>query len=274
MRLSAHLLIPLLSMAAACGGSGSSANSSSQQSSSEAAISPVAMSDASIANLVYDNTYSVPAGFYVDDRAGTDRSYTMHHVLDDSGSYELCTDDFAVAMAWEEADNADRSVQGYFVEAFEGQRYFEFARELSYQDDVGNVDDITSPGFARVFKCRYASRDGVDRFLRDGFTGQINTGPIDAEAIRIFSEYLWQFSFFPNSRKKVIATYGTASNTALTHTLQLALSTNQGTGQCDLIEIAEWRFTVNRISGEVTRQFDIVRSFEARYSAGSATICP
>jgi hypothetical protein len=260
-------------MAAACGGSGSSTPPKDAAASPAVQQVPALQSEQQIAALLYDNSYKAPDGFYVDARADTERSYTLHHVLDDTASYELCSDDFAEAMAWEEADNAERSVQGYFVEAFETSRYFEIARELSYENDVGNVEDISSPGFARVFKCRDTSRDGVDRSELNGYAGRINALPVSAERIRVFSEYLWQFTFFPNSRKKVLASYPSATGDHITHTLRLAFATNQGTGQCDLIEVADWRYSVHRVSGEVRRQFDVIRRFEAQNQAGVVSVC-
>lgn len=273
MRISTYWLLPLLSVVAACGGSGSSG--SGEQDDNAAAVEqfPNSPGDREIAALLYDNSYSSPNGFFVDERADTDRSYTLHHVLDESGSFEVCTDDYAVAMALEENDNAARSVQGYFVESYENHRYFEFARELSYENDVGNIEDITSPGFARVFKCRHTSRDGVDRSLLSGYAGTINAHPVDAESVQVFAEYLWQFTFFANSRKKVIASSSIASSETLDHTLRLAFSTNQGSGKCDLIEVVDWRFSANRSSGVIQRSFDVQRSFEARYEAGSVSIC-
>lgn len=273
MKISSIWWLPLLSVAAACGGSGSSGGAGNQGVSATTSSEPSLPDDAAIVTLLYNNSYSVPDGFYVDERANTERSYALHHVLDDTGSFELCTDDFALAMAWEENDNAARSVQGYFVDSYENSRYFEFARELSYQDDVGNIDDITSPGFARVFKCRHTSRDGVDRSLLAGYAGTINAQPVDADSIRLFSEYLWQFTFFPNSRKKVIESSPSSTNETFDHTLVLAFSTNQGVDKCDLIEVVEWRFSANRTTGVVSKEFDLRRSFEARYEAGSAAIC-
>ena len=273
MKISAYLLIPLLSIAAAGGGSGSTGNSEPADSGDSATASNLALGDAQIAVLVYNNAYSVPDDFFVDERAGTDRSYTVHHVLDASNSYELCTDDFAVAMAWEDADNASRSVQGYYVDAYENARYFEFARELSYNDDVGNISDITSPGFARVFKCSNTKRNGVDRSLMSGYAGTLNALPLDTEAVRVFSEYLWQFTFFPNSRKKVIGSSSAQTEDGPRHTLQLAFATNQGTGNCDLIEVADWHFSANRQDGEVVKHMEVVHSFEARLESGNPVIC-
>lgn len=273
MKISAHFLIPLLSVAAACGGSGSTDTTNPPLNVGSLEPPAVLPSNGEISALVYDNFYSVPAGFFVDERASTDRSYTLHHVLDESRSYELCSDDFAVAMAWEEADNASRNVQGYYVESHENERYFEFVRELSYDNDIGNIDDLTSPGFARVFKCSNTNRDGVDRALLSGYAGTLNALPLSADSVRIFAEYLWQFTFFPNSRKKVIGSYSTQTSDTLQHTLQLAFSRNQGSGNCDLIEVAEWRFGASRADGRVSKDFEVIASFQARLEAGIPVLC-
>lgn len=274
MKIATPLLIPLMTAIAACGGSGST---NSDQSPADAGSANQVMSttfaDSQIATLVYDNTYSVPDGFFVDERSDTSRSYTVHHVLDNSSSYELCTDDYAVALTWEEVDNKSRSVQGYYVTSYDNARYFEFVRELSYEDDVGNINDLTSPGFARVFKCSNTNRDGVDRSLLNGYAGVLNAHPLTTESVRVFAEYLWQFTFFPTSRKKVIDSVNTQTNTELKQTLLLAFSTTQGVDRCDLIEVAEWQFSADRDSGEITKSFEIIRSFEAKPVNGIAELC-
>ncbi len=272
MRSLAPTFMPLLAVLAACGGSGTS-DSSLPAPDGAVGATPGLPTDGEIAALVYDPHYSVPAGFFVDERAATERSYTVHHVLDVSQSYELCSDDYASALAWEEADNASRSVQGYFVGSHENARYFEFIRELSYEDGVGNVDDLTSPGYARVFKCSNTNRDGVDRSLMTGFAGTLNAHPLDTESVREFAEYLWQFTFFPTGRRKVIASSSREDGDELRHTLLLAFAVGQGAGACDRIEVAEWHFTADRRSGAVQKSLDVVRNFESRLEHGTAVVC-
>ena len=273
VRICKLFLLTIMATAAACGGPGSGDTLPSPADTGISVQAPAPPSNEQIAALVYDSAYSVPNGFFVDERSSTDRSYTIHHVLDASSSYELCSDDYAVASAWEAEDNAARSVQGYYVESYDNERYFEFVRELAYENDVGNIDDVTSPGFARVFKCSNIDRNGVDRSLLTGYAGKINAQPLDSSSIRGFVEYLWQFAFFPANRKKVIDSYGAATDRALQQTLVLAFATNQGANRCDLLEVAEWRFSVDRFSSEVSKSFAIVRSFEATLENGTARIC-
>ncbi len=230
-------------------------------------------SNAEIIAAVYDSAYTVPDGFFIDERADTPQSYSLYHVKDASISYELCTDDYYEALAWEEADNLSRSVNGLYIDSYENDKYFEFIRELFYPDDVGNVQGATSPGFARVFKCSSINRDGVDRNLRDGYAGVLNTRPLTAGVVRNFTEYLWQFAFFETSLRKVLDSFSTERADAIEHTLVLAFVVNQGYGQCDRIEVIDWVFSADKSSGEVTKDFRFRFAIEAEVVDGSPQQC-
>lgn len=270
MRISTLLVVFLLTPLASCGGGGGESQAP------VADVAPVektgaAPSRADVLALVYDNAYSVPSDFFVDARANTPQSFTMHHVLDGSKSYERCTDDFSTAMDWESADNASRAVQGTFVAAFETDRYFEVARELAYGSSIGNVNDMTSPGFARVFKCSNTEREGVDRSKQSGFAGRINARPLTDTTVREFTEYLWQFAFFPTARKKVLDTRTVETSDSIRHTLLLGFAVSGPT--CDTIEVVEWSFTSNREHGGVQKDWTVVDSFRARLEGGGPVLC-
>jgi len=272
MKISTLLFIPILAIAAACGGSGSTDASLPQSPASDRKINALP-SDTVILAKAYDNNYSVPDGFFVDERAETTRSYTVHHVLDASASFEVCSDDLVEAQLLEEADNNSRAVNGYYVTSHETERYFEFVRELAYEQDVGNIDEITSPGYARVFKCAHTNRNGVDRSLLSGYSGRINPERLGAVALREFAEYLWQFRFFNARYKKVLASYGTGSADSPSHTMVLAFVHNQGQDTCDRVDVVEWRFSADPVSGDVSRDFSTVHSFEATTTAGIPSFC-
>jgi hypothetical protein len=59
----------------------------------------------------------------------------------------------------------------------------------------------------------------------------------------------------------------------LQHTLLLAFVVNQGTESCDRIDVIEWRFSADPSNGEISRQYDILHSFEATLSNGVPTLC-
>ena len=272
MKISTQLLIPILAVAAACGGSGST-DATTPPESAAGSHSVALPSDTVLMAKAYDNDYSVPDGFFVDERAQTAGSYTVYHVLDTSSSFEICTDDLVEAQALEQADNDARTVNGYYVTSHETERYFEFVRELNYTADVGNVTDVTSPGFSRIFKCQHTNRDGVDRNLLSGYSGRMDPERLGPSALREFSEYLWQFRFFNARYKKVISSYRSGDAQALQHTLLLAFVYGQGQNTCDRIDVVEWRFNADANSGEVSRDFETVHSFEAMQGSGPPTLC-
>lgn len=258
----------LLSLAlGACGGS----DTANPGGTSQPAVRAIP-SNQDIVQRVYDNNYSVPDGFFVDERAATPQSYSLYHVKDSSLSYELCSDDFAEALAWEDADNESRSVSGHYVGSYENPMYFEFIRELVYNDSVGNAGD-TSPGFARVFKCSSIDRNGVDRNLRDGYAGVLNTRPLSAATVRIFAEYLWQFVFFETTQRKVLQSYTTERAGSIDHTLVIAVAFNQGSERCDRIEVIDWVFSADKATGEVSKAFNFLFSLEARNVGGVPLEC-
>lgn len=230
-------------------------------------------SNQDVLQRIYDPAYQVPEGFFVDQRADTPQSYSVHHVKDASVSYEVCTDNPLLAQEWEEADNASRSVSGYFVGSVETENYFEFIRELTYSGGVGNVPRATSPGFARVFKCGAVNRDGVDRNLRDGFAGTLNVRPLTAGALKDFTEYLWQFTFFASKERKVLQSFSRETADAFEHTLVLGIAHSQGFERCDRIEVIDWVWTVNKSSGEISKSYNPLYELEARLDGGVPTSC-
>lgn len=226
-----------------------------------------------VAELVYDASYRVPPDFYVDERAEVDETYTLHHVKDESNSYEICTDDFNEAMSLESADNDARSVNGLYVGSHENSRYFEFIRELSYPDGIGNVPEPTSPGYARVFKCSYVDRTGVDRNLRDGYGGRLVVSPLALEHTKELVEYLWQFAFFWPGQAKVLDTRSAVLADSFRHVLILGIRTGQGVGKCDRVDVFEWQFSADRATGVLEKSFIPLASFEAELLNGAPRIC-
>ena len=256
----------------ACGG-GSAVEPDGTASPGESATPATGTLHQDVITKVYDPDYSVPSGFFVDERAGTAGGYTAYHVKDSSISFELCTDDYYEALDWESSDNVDRVVNGVFVDAHENEKYFEFVRELQYSSDVGNVQGETTLGFARVFKCSSINRNGVDRNLRDGFGGTLNNQPLTAAAVRDFTEYLWQFEFFTASARKVLDTYTTETDHAIGHTLRIAFPYNQGADRCDRIEVVDWNFSADRATGDISRSFRFLYGLEAERVDSTARQC-
>lgn len=264
-------LLPGFFLLASCGGSPTDAPGDGVA--PEATKARDLPTESEIIAKAYDTSYTVPDGFFVDERTGTPRSYSLYHVKDASVSFEICTDDYNEAAEFEAADNESRAVSGYYVGSIENGKYFEFIRELSYPDSVGNIDDLTSPGFSRVFKCSSINRNGVDRNLRNGYAGTLNERPLSIESIRDFTEYMWQFTFFPTTQKKVMQSFSTENDKNYEHTLLLAFKINQGFGNCDRIEVIDWVFTADKLSGEITKDFRFLFAFDAQLNNGIPEKC-
>lgn len=230
--------------------------------------------DREVISKAYDSQYQVPDYFHVDERAFTQGAYSLYHVKNVDGSFELCANDYQDALDWEATDNDRRTVGGDFVGSAETDHYYEFVRELSFADSVGNITAPASTGFARVFKCDYLDRADVNRNLRDGYAGTLNRRPLSVDEIRVLSEYMWQFTFFWPTQKKVLETFSTEQTNVYQHTLLLALVTNQGADRCDLIEVVDWVFSMNKADGEITREFNLLYQFEAQLVDGVPEKCP
>ena len=231
------------------------------------------MTDEEIIDKAYDASFEVPAGFHIDERADTSGSFSIYHVKDTTVSYELCSDNFTEAFSWESADNENRSVNGTYVDSYENEQYFEIIRELSFPDSVGNISDPTSPGFSRVFKCSYVDRGGVDRDQRSGFAGTLNARPLTEDSLKALVEYLWQFTFFWPAQKTVLDSYSGDDGDEFEHTLVLALLTSQGTDECDLLEVVEWVFTVDKQSGSISKSYDPLFDFRTELVDGTPQKC-
>ena len=93
------------------------------------------------------------------------------------------------------------------------------------------------------------------------------------DSLRTFTEYLWQFAYFPNARRKVINSITIEQTPKAQQVLLLAFATRQGFDTCDLIEVVEWRFEVDLDSGVVHRSFVPLKRFEARLVDGEPGIC-
>ena len=123
MRISTIALLPLIALTVSCGGSSGAATESGPLANRNRFRQPSATTPNRVTPTIcrncqkaYDLDYYVPQGFFVDVLAETEtRSYTVHHVLDETRNFELCSDDLTEAQGWEAADNASRAVNGYLV---------------------------------------------------------------------------------------------------------------------------------------------------------------
>ena len=57
------------------------------------------------------------------------------------------------------------------------------------------------------------------------------------------------------------------------HTLMLAFMTNQGFDRCDLVEVVDWVFAVDKNDGQITKEFKLLYQFNAEFVNGAPRKC-
>lgn len=267
----ASLIVSLLGLlaVAGCGGGGAAAPSASP-----AAAPPraVAQSDAEIADLLYTDRQRVPAGFYAEPPRYDANYATLVHLrttdVDTAASVprELCSDDFATALAWSESVAAAAPVYGDLVETGSTERYHEFVRNLRMTPEHHVI--------ARVYKCAYLDRGGVDLRQTQGPAGTFAKPAWSVDDLRALGEYLWTFTIDNNTGRVVLKSEATLAADSATHALHLArLVRATPPATCDRIEVSRIDLRGDRSSGALQRSETLLWSFGARRDAGVTQLC-
>lgn len=279
--LSAARLLPcsLLSLAllAACGGGGGGASGGSVAAPASAppatgSTRPVTQSDLEIAELAYTDATRVPAGFRVEPARYAGDYATLAHLrstdLDPAAArpYEVCTNDFATALAWSESVATARPVYGDLVENNATPLYHEFVRRLRTAPARDAID--------RVYRCDYVDRSDVDLRLANGSAGRLNRAGWTAADVQQLGEYLWGFTPDNNAGRVVLKSEVRADAAAAVHSLHLArLARAPAAGACDRIDVVRIDLRADRASGALTRTEAALWNFGARRDAGVTALC-
>jgi hypothetical protein len=248
-----------------------------------------------IADLIYSGLYRVPEGFYSElsepPPPGASEVITLHlkntHIVSaevvaphlenreiggaagpDAGAagYELCTDDWAEALAW--SDDVARRARSYsdLVATNVEPRFFEFVRVPR--------SNPTALLRHRVFQCAYLDRSSADVESFSGSGGQLNRRPVTPADARELAEYLWHFTPYNNYGSAILKSAGESSNGSLGHDLTIATLTRaQVPGTCDRIDVLLWTHAIDSATGTISRTLSLITSFQSREDSGEATLC-
>lgn len=261
--------------ASSCGGGGGGSGSAG----SAPAIIPItqrptSLTDAQIAELVYAGSPRTPDDFYTESAPSSYAYVNTAHlkntdiaaVPNDAAQYELCSDDWNEALSWSETAQQRSGEPADLMATDETERYFEFGRVRSSEPDRYLR--------GRVFKCAYLQRETNNLRAQSGSAGVLESKPIDAQALKELSEYLWQFTSYNNYGHTVLSSTGDALSTALRRTLLVANLERNGTSStCDRITVEAWRHDVATATGELTRATEELWSFGARETGGVVELC-
>jgi hypothetical protein len=258
-----------------CGGGGGGASAPSTPSNVAPApvtsTRPVTQTDLEIAKSIYSGTPRTPAGFYVDPVPKDEFVATEHlknsDIEAESGpEHELCTNDWNQALSWSEEHAQDAQSYSDLVETNDETRFFEFGRTRA-----------SDPEFyvrQRVFKCSYVDRAAVDLRAPEGAAGLLNLRPLTAAELKTLSEYLWTFTAYNNFGSAVLESSGSSGSNSFSHSLYIASLARDGvSGDCDRIDVLEWKHSVDSSTGALTLNVETVLSFGAREAGGVVDLC-
>lgn len=229
----------------------------------------LAPSDQAIAAQLYAGTPRTPSGFVTDPVPSSFEQVTTYHLKSQqlaapaATQYELCTDDWSQAFAWSEEVATLSPDYLDFVANETADGYFQFDRVPR-----GQPQRYVR---MRVYRCGYLDRSGVDLAAPVGFAGSFNRRPLDADALRDLSEYLWLFTTYNNAGHAAIASE-TRSGAALTHAITIA-SLAAVAGGCDRVMLTNWIHSVDAATGALVHAVTPVREFRVRREAGAIVSC-
>ena len=180
--------------------------------------------------------------------------------------YELSSDDFVEAMAWDEQATAYQPLYSQLVDNSETKLYYQFTR---VNPDLPEFKDIS-----RVFKADMLDRRGVNRNEEDGeYQGKITLTDMTAVDIKQLVEYLWMFSYSNNYSNAVLESYTSETADEFIHTMKQAEINFSYDGSCDEIELYEIRYSINKESGLIWKDKQLLNTFNTKRSGISVEVC-
>ena len=180
--------------------------------------------------------------------------------------YELSSNDFVEAMAWDEQATVYQPLYSQLVDNSETKLYYQFTR---VNPDLPEFKDIS-----RVFKANMLDRSGVNRNEEDGeYQGKITLANMNAGAIKQLVEYLWMFSYSNNYSNAVLESYTRETVSEFIHTMKQAEINFSYDGSCDEISSYEIRYSINKESGLIWKDKFLLDTFTAKRSGVSVEVC-
>ena len=259
-----------LSALNACGGGGST-ESTSAPTLASATVRVVDTSDVEIAQALYADDHRTPAGFLADPAPLMDGYVATSHLkntdlpgISAATQYELCADDWVVALGWSD-QSANALSASTLIETNGTPHYHEFLR----------VRTGSPQGYlrTRVYRCAYLDRSSIDLRTSSASAGQFNLRPLTAPALQELVEYLWRFTSYNNYGNVVLKSSASATDTELKHTLVIASFDTSAPSNCDHVSVIGWSYAVNRQTGALTRSSEPLWDFGVRRNAGWVELC-
>ncbi|MDT8452006.1 MAG: hypothetical protein RQ936_04575 [Gammaproteobacteria bacterium] len=258
----------------ACSGGGEQVTDSGTEFTTIPTGSLYADADRAILQAVYFDI-RIPAGFYTETYADSGTYYSISNVKNDEllpvadrlgiVRYELSSNDFTEALAWSEQAASHLPVYKQLVDNSDTDLYFEFLRV-----------DLNNPQFvhkSRVLKTSALDRSGIDLNQPDSYQGKIGADMLTAKSVKMILEYLWTFSFSNNTGSAVLSSNTIETETSYIHTMEEAKLTTRSAEQCDTVAVFKTTYTVQKASGDIWKEQQVIKEISSKYSGSEFEIC-
>jgi len=197
-----------------------------------------------IVEKAYSKTYMYPTGFNFQQNLDGSLYYenTISIRTSQISCIELNTNDKQQAKEWSEISSSTSAYYRDLVAERETDKYFEFKRVYS----VNTKDVILS----RVHKSSYFIPT-FDKFNPNEMIGTLKINPINEETTKDFIEYMWT-SYMIGYTEKILEYNITDYFDKVRYNLKSVNVTYGDFGLCDIIEVKDFDFFVDKQSGTVT----------------------
>lgn len=256
-----------LLVAAGCGGSGNTGEAATP------GFGFAGLSALQIADSIYDGTNAPPAGFYAEPARDPQFFYSTRHLkntdidaaarLDPQApEFEVCVTDVLEAR---DLEQQTRPSAALLVAANTTGQYHEFERS-----DPGEPQRRS---LVRLLRCQWVDRSMVNLRAPTPAMGILNRRPVAAADLGLLAEYLFTFSIYNNADYWVMESAAQPTSQDLVHRLTIAELQRGGSGDCDLLVLFDWDFSVSPADGDVRQRQTTVWTTSVRRQASHAVGC-
>lgn len=217
-------------------------------------FSNLTKTDREIIEMAYSTTYRYPPGFNYEQDLDGSLYYenTVSIGTSQTSWIELSTNNKAKAKDWSETSSSRSSYYRNLVAERETEKYFEFKRVFS-----ADTEDVI---LSRVHKSTYFI-PAFDKFHPGNTIGTLKVSPINKETTKDFIEYMWT-SYLIGYDDKVMEYTITESFDKVQYNLKSISVTYGDFGLCDAIQVRNFDFFVEKISGTVTFESKTIKEIK------------
>ena len=207
-----------------------------------------------IIEKAYSKTYMFPDNFNYEKNLNGSLYYenTVSIRTSENTWIELDTNDKQQAKDWSEISSTTSAYYRDLVAERETEKYFEFKRVYS----VNQRDIILS----RVHKSSYFV-PSFDKFRPTNKIGTLKVNPIDKETTKDFIEYMWT-SYLIGYTDKVLEYSVIENSDNVRYNLKSVNIIYGDWGMCDVIEVKDFDFFIDKQSGEVTFESNKIKELK------------